>query len=272
MGLDHGSWRYSAALAGLTYCRHVPFTLVHPAAVLPLARTPLVASALVAGALAPDLLYFDLLYRAAVSVSGNFTLTLTHSLHAVLWIDPLLALVMLLTWYGVLRRPLLALAPPSLSGRFAPTDRIRFLASPRMLGWVFVSAVLGATTHVLWDGVTNDGGASRLLQYLSTVAGALCLAWWVWRWWHRTDPAPQAAGDCLSRRTRRSVIAALVLLVSSGAVIELLTNGLPGLDATGQYEYVVRSVLVGVANGMAVGMVGYVLAWQGYTLRRAFAR
>src|SRR5690606_16442660 len=179
---------------------------------------------------------------------------------------------MLLTWYGVLRRPLLALAPPSLSGRFAPTDRIRFLASPRMLGWVFVSAVLGATTHVLWDGVTNDGGASRLLQYLSTVAGALCLAWWVWRWWHRTDPAPQAAGDCLSRRTRRSVIAALVLLVSSGAVIELLTNGLPGLDATGQYEYVVRSVLVGVANGMAVGMVGYVLGWQGYTLRRAFAR
>ncbi|MEI5672079.1 MULTISPECIES: DUF4184 family protein [unclassified Nocardioides] len=36
----------------------MPFTLVHPAAVLPLVRTPLVPSALVLGSVAPDLPYF----------------------------------------------------------------------------------------------------------------------------------------------------------------------------------------------------------------------
>ena len=256
----------------LTYGHVVPFTLVHPAAVLPLVRRPLVPAALVAGALAPDLLYFGPIYRAAVSVWGNFTLTLTHSFHAVLWIDPLLALAMLLTWYGVLRRPLLALAGPSLSGRFAPADRIKDLATVRSLGWVFVSVVLGATTHVLWDSLTHGGGVGRLLQYVSTVLGALCLAWWGWRWWRRTEAAPVADGDGLPCRTRRNVIAALVLLVSASAVYELVTTGLPGLDATGQYEYLLRSLLVGAANGMALGLAAYVVGWQGYRLRRAVAR
>ena len=41
----------------------MPFTLAHPAAVLPFARTKLVFSALIAGALAPDVGYFLTLYR-----------------------------------------------------------------------------------------------------------------------------------------------------------------------------------------------------------------
>ncbi|MEV0803512.1 DUF4184 family protein [Kribbella sp. NPDC050281] len=54
----------------------MPFTLAHPAAVLPLVRRPLVASALVAGAVAPDLLYLDPIYRFATQgINGNFTLT-----------------------------------------------------------------------------------------------------------------------------------------------------------------------------------------------------
>jgi len=36
----------------------MPFTLAHPAAVLPLFRGPLVPAALVVGAVAPDLPYF----------------------------------------------------------------------------------------------------------------------------------------------------------------------------------------------------------------------
>ena len=49
----------------------MPFTLAHPAAVLPLCRRPLVASALVAGAVAPDLLYVGPIYRIATQINGN---------------------------------------------------------------------------------------------------------------------------------------------------------------------------------------------------------
>ena len=75
----------------------MPFTLAHPAAVLPLVRRPLVASALVAGAVAPDLLYVGPIYRVATQqINGNFTLTLTHRITSALWLDPLLALALLL--------------------------------------------------------------------------------------------------------------------------------------------------------------------------------
>lgn len=256
----------------------MPFTLVHPAAVVPIARKPLVVSALVAGAIAPDLLYLQPIYRAAVSVNGDFTLTLTHSFHAVLWVDPLLALAMLLVWYAVLRRPLLALAPASFTGRLAPTGGLRAWASPRYLAWTVVSAVIGAATHVLWDAVTHGdaavrsivaldaqvGGMSvyRLLQYVSTVVGALYLVWWLRRWWRRTAVRPVPAGESLSRRARWGVLGALVALAVAVAVIELLTVGLPGLEETGVIEYPLRSLLVGASTGLVLGVAAYVLVWH----------
>ncbi len=92
----------------------MPFTLAHPAAILPLVRRPFVASALVAGAVAPDLLYVGPIYRIATQqINGNFTLTLTHEFTSALWLDPLLALLLLAVFNLVLKRPLIALAPPS---------------------------------------------------------------------------------------------------------------------------------------------------------------
>jgi hypothetical protein len=261
----------------------VPFTLVHPAAVVPIARKPLVVAALVAGAIAPDLLYLQPIYRAAVSVNGDFTLTLTHSFHAVLWVDPLLALAMLLVWYAVLRRPLLALAPASFTGRLAPTGGLRAWASPRYLAWTVVSAVIGAATHVLWDAVTHGdivgldaqvGGMSvyRLLQYVSTAVGAVYLAWWLRRWWRRTAVRPVPAGESLSRRARWGVLGALVALAVTVAVIELLTVGLPGLEETGVIEYPLRSLLVGASTGLVLGVAAYVLVWHGAGNRRRRSR
>jgi hypothetical protein len=98
----------------------VPFTLAHPAAVLPLFRRPFLASALVAGAVAPDLLYVDPIYRIATrQINGNFTLTLTHEFTSALWLDPLLALVLLAVFNLGLKRPLIALAPESMAGSAA---------------------------------------------------------------------------------------------------------------------------------------------------------
>src|SRR5690606_26266927 len=53
------------APGGTVEDRRVPFTLSHPAAVLPFVRAPFVPAALVAGALAPDVPYFVRLPRSA---------------------------------------------------------------------------------------------------------------------------------------------------------------------------------------------------------------
>ena len=139
----------------------MPFTLAHPAAVLPLIRRPFVASALVAGAVAPDLLYVDPIYRLATQyINGNFTLTLTHEFTSALWLDPLLALLMLGIYNLVLRRPLTALAPAALAARLPAAPAVGPLPSPATLVWSLVSAMLGAVTHVVWDSFTHGDGTS----------------------------------------------------------------------------------------------------------------
>ena len=137
----------------------MPFTLAHPAAVLPLIRRPFVASALVAGAVAPDLLYVDPIYRLATQyINGNFTLTLTHEFTSALWLDPLLALLMLGIYNVVVRRPLTALAPATLAARLPVARSVVQLPGPATLLWSLVSAILGAVTHVVWDSFTHGDG------------------------------------------------------------------------------------------------------------------
>ena len=136
----------------------MPFTLAHPAAVLPLVRRPLIASALVAGTVAPDLLYVDPLYRFATQqINGNLTLTLTHKFSSAFWIDPLIALLLLAIFNLVLKRPLVALAPSALAARLPAVSTLR-VPPLRLLLWTVISAVIGAFTHVLWDSFTHGDG------------------------------------------------------------------------------------------------------------------
>ncbi|MGH2690853.1 MAG: DUF4184 family protein, partial [Actinomycetota bacterium] len=80
----------------------MPFTLSHGAAALPFLRGPLVPAAVVAGTFVPDLpLFTDLSPRYS----------LTHSAWGVVTADVVLALLALAAWYGLLREPVLALAP-----------------------------------------------------------------------------------------------------------------------------------------------------------------
>ncbi|TWH75209.1 uncharacterized protein DUF4184 [Modestobacter roseus] len=97
----------------------MPFTLAHPAAVLPLLRTPLAPSALVAGSVAPDLPY----YASLQWLGGDYNLTLTHEWSSVLWLDPLIGLVLLAAFQVLFKRPLLALLPPAAAGRAVPAAR-----------------------------------------------------------------------------------------------------------------------------------------------------
>ncbi|WP_199224473.1 DUF4184 family protein [Serinibacter arcticus] len=84
----------------------MPFTLAHPAAVLPLRRGPLVTAALVAGALSPDVPYFLPLPRYAGAWYEPFVnATTSHAWPGALTVAVPTAAVLLAVWWFV-RAPL----------------------------------------------------------------------------------------------------------------------------------------------------------------------
>jgi len=167
----------------------MPVTLpAHAAAVLPffrLGRGRLSPTALVVGACAPDLAYVY-----AVRRLGD----LSHEVPGfVLFCVPMGLAV--LVWLEVLVLPALRLSLPEVAGvqwgRFARTEGL-----PRTLldwGLVIGALVLGASTHLLWDGFTHktlwpaealyphvvvpawgrELPLARVLQHTSSLVGSL---------------------------------------------------------------------------------------------------
>ncbi|NBH08348.1 DUF4184 family protein [Amycolatopsis sp. SID8362] len=240
----------------------------HPAAVLPLARRPLVASALVAGSVAPDVFWF-------VPRLPGIGLTKTHELASVLWLDPLLALVILAVFQLLLKRPLLALAPKPLAERL-PRD-----FSWRRPGWIAVSLVLGAATHVGWDAFTHESGGfpflriplvtgvdvGRLIQLVSTIAGAAVLAWWL-RNWYRTTPRRPAPEPI---RHRRPVVAFLAAGALTGVALELLPflahhDPMTRAGVAGNATYL---VVTGAGSGFLVALALYAAWYRALYTKRA---
>lgn len=170
----------------------MPFTASHAAAVIPFARLPLSTSALVIGSMVPDLP----LFAPAVARYGH-----THSLVGILTADALLGAGAFVVWHCLLAPPLLA----GLSGRLRDTiemghplglrERIAGRGAPE----VYVSLVVGAATHVVWDEFTHTGrwGTEHIpwlaemhgplpgtgyVQHFSSLIGAIALAAWGRRW------------------------------------------------------------------------------------------
>lgn len=176
----------------------MPFTLSHPAAVLPLARTKLVFSALVAGALAPDIGYF-LTFSSEHAES--------HSLKGLFWFCLPAGFFLLLLFQKVLKRPLLALFPASHQARlYAYAQGFRFGPASRF-ALILLSLLIGSATHLLWDSFTHNTGwvvrhvpsltmpihlvhdhsmpAYKLLQHGSSILGLVILALAYFAWLRR---------------------------------------------------------------------------------------
>ncbi|WP_317442761.1 DUF4184 family protein [Streptomyces collinus] len=162
----------------------MPFTLSHAAAVLPAVRRDgggrgrLVPSVLVAGSFAPDMPFY-----AASAVPGGMEFgTVTHSFAGVAGVDVLIAWTLVALWLFV-REPLVALLPRHRQGPpaallrcGAPRARVRLVV---LLRW-YVSAVLGALTHVVWDAFTHrDRWGSRLVPGLARSMAGMPLYTWL---------------------------------------------------------------------------------------------
>lgn len=120
----------------------MPFTLAHPAAVLPLRKLGLPMTAMVMGSLVPDLpIYFGF-----QDARGR-----THSALGVVTIDLGVGMGAVLLWFLLFRRPFVDMAPDRWRTRLPETVRLG------RRGWLLAApaVLVGSITHVVWDAFTH---------------------------------------------------------------------------------------------------------------------
>lgn len=268
----------------------MPFTLAHPAAVLPFLRKPFIPIALVAGAIAPDLPYF-----AMVSSTSNawyapmLNGANSHDFAQILTVGlPLALAVAGFLW--LVAAPLRWAAPDGWVPAKPAPPKFR-TGSARIALWLFYSLMLGLVTHLAWDSLTHHDGwvvlrlpflgtellggypIYRLLQHLSSLAGLLVMFLWYLK---RVGSTPVATQE---RRTRggalRAALVGLVLLVP--ALVAAGSGIAGGIAANGALT--AGSLLwLGITRGGAaliIAMAAYAVVWQvaaGTQRLRALAR
>lgn len=168
----------------------MPFTAAHPAAILPLLRHSrwFSATGLVTGSIAPDFQYF--LLFPMFKHSG-------HTLEGLLFFNLPVAFVVATVFHLVVRRPAVAHLPVWLKSRALAIPELDWLAYLRKRWFVFVvSVIIGAATHIFWDGFTHYSGyfvqkwpvlnskvnlmgwdiaLSRIIQHTSTIVGSILI-------------------------------------------------------------------------------------------------
>jgi hypothetical protein len=208
----------------------LPFTLAHPAAVIPLRRY-LVLSALVVGSLAPDFRYFlNLAPRSHIghSFKGIFIFCLPVGL-AVLWI-----------FQQVMKLPLISLAPRSHQQRLVRLAEPFLWGGAGRFALIVASLLLGAISHLAWDAFTHDSGLVvrnvpdmrvpleefgthrplyNVLQHGSSILGLAILAFWYWRWFKRTLPQAVPLYLQMNSRTKAWVTGSILCMASCSAAV-----------------------------------------------------
>lgn len=210
----------------------MPFTLSHPAAILPL-RLLLgrfgVLSALVIGSMAPDFPYF---------VGKPWPRIYTHTLESVVWFSLPVGWCVYLLFEYILRWSIWFVLPGVFRQRLSPEPQFGGILP------VSVSLILGAVTHVTWDAFTHSSGAFvqcfpilqlhwatlldyqvwsyKILQHGSTVLGGLILMIAIFWWQKRTLPRYMIA-ESAAEKKRRFTTRLLLLL---GPIVAGLTIGL----------------------------------------------
>ncbi|MQY05769.1 DUF4184 family protein [Actinomadura macrotermitis] len=243
----------------------MPFTLSHPAAVIPLARGRLVPSALVVGSVVPDVPYFFGLggLRGA-----------THVPWGMVTVDLGLGLGLFAAFHLLWKRPLLALTPAWAHARLAgPAAGFR----RPMLPWVVPSILVGTGTHLFWDAFTHQrhsfagalpwlvttswGGLAlnRWLQYASGVIGAVVVVGWLVRW-ARSAPAVAVPSGRLPGRAAWAVAGWLTAATGAGVLLGAITL-INQQDVPRTFHMTLASAVEGGIAAFALALSMYGLAW-----------
>ena len=232
------------------------------------------------GSMAPDLTYYVSLPWLDPS---DTLLTRTHHASSVFWLDPLLALVLLVVFHVLLKRPVVALLPPAAAGRVWPSAERFTWRRATAAWWIALSLVIGAATHVAWDSLNGAFGEahSTKLDLAGGVLGLAVLLAWTWRWWRVTSAQPIPSGLRLPTRLRTVIwsglVAAPLALGTVGAVSgvrELIAaNEMdhselpphivpPTFTATDMAELAVRRFAVNGVAAICVVLAIYAVGWH----------
>ena len=185
----------------------MPFTLAHPALIIPLNKCLKkwgVLSALIIGSMIPDFSYF-----LPLDVSRYET----HSVMALLWFCLPVGLGLYYLYHLLLYPLLYSILPQKIQQRLTANSAQGKLPSTA-LSLIALNILIGATTHIVWDSFTHPpqglplpiasfmqmvliqfNGYTfyvfRLLQHLSTLIGIGFIIYWIKQWYTTTVPTPQ---------------------------------------------------------------------------------
>lgn len=231
----------------------MPFTGGHPAAVLPLVRSGLPASALVIGTVTPDL---------PMMLPIPEVVHFGHTPLGLVTLDLLLGTIVFVLWQVYFGPAVLAIAPRTVAARL-PEDVPRgiafHLSSGSRAGRVLAAVLIGAATHLIWDGVTHDWMwgpqyvpwlAARhgsllgweWVQRFSDVAATGIVVGWLIAWWRRTPE--RAEVSVLPLRIRVAAWSLIVCPAAVGFLYWLLADSLFAAFARGAGPGVVGLVVV----------------------------
>jgi hypothetical protein len=223
---------------------NMPFTLAHPAAVLPFRKTRLVFSAVVIGSMAPDFEYF-----LRLSPQGRFF----HSLPGLIIYTLPVAMAVLWLFHRSAKFAVFKLLPSSLQQRLTCANDFPF-GDFRRFALLVLSVLVGAVTHILWDSITHRESwlvqhypplyqkvhiswllhrpilVYVVLQYLSGLIGIGILAIWFIAWFRRTPPV-HAIDSTLSRGAKLGSVLLLSALALCGALLRTALFRPPSLIA-----------------------------------------
>lgn len=129
----------------------MPFTFAHPIAVLPfLKRNYFSATGLIVGSIVPD---FESFFK--MRAGGEHS----HTLAGILYFDLPIGCILALIFHMLIKETLIDNSPLFIQQRFCVLRQADFVSYFKKNYWIVgYSILLGAATHLLWDGFTHGGG------------------------------------------------------------------------------------------------------------------
>lgn len=175
----------------------MPFTFSHPAIVLPLVYLPgkmFSLTGLVIGSITPDFEYF-----LRMKIISNYS----HSIEGLLWFNIPLGLLLAFIFHNIVRDRLFNNLPIFIQSRLTAFKKFNWNQHFRTQWYVvIISLIIGAASHILWDGFTHNNGyfvqtfsklsdtinvigyqlpIYKILQHSSTLLGGLLIIYAIYK-------------------------------------------------------------------------------------------
>lgn len=235
----------------------MPFTLSHPAIVLPfgLGKSKYVDfTALVMGSMAPDFEYF---------VHFRPYRTIGHSFLGQIYFNLPIILILTYIFHYIIKEPLITNLPKPLCNNYYYITKYKWKLNSLTRIIVFIySALIGAFSHIIWDGFTHSSGVFveklhvlkesidiiiirlpvyNLLQHMSSIIGLIAIFLFI-----------VYKRDKTSKVDVKNTIANKLVYWSGVTIITILVLMVKRI-LTG--KFLIASLIITSINGFFIGLI-----------------